>query len=75
MCGCECRTESQATRAAGDPRFSTLWQEPTRSERKAVLEAFQKRLEERLAEVKGPALQALAGDAADHHLRDQRLMG
>ncbi len=53
MCGCECRAESQATPAGGgEPRFSQLWQEPTRQERRAILEAFQKRLEDRLAEVK-----------------------
>ena len=51
MCGCERRTKSEATPATDDRQFSTLWQEPTPSERKAVLVAFQKRLEERLAEV------------------------
>jgi hypothetical protein len=45
--------ESRATPAGGgDPQFSQLWQEPTRQERRAVLESFQKRLEDRLAEVK-----------------------
>jgi hypothetical protein len=53
MCGCECRSRSQATPSGGgDPRFSGLWQEPTRAERKELLEAFRKRLEDRLAEVK-----------------------
>jgi hypothetical protein len=49
MCGCECRAEFLATPA---PRFWQLWQEPTRRERRAILESFQKRLEDRLAEVK-----------------------
>ncbi len=53
MCGCECRAESQAKPVGrGDPRFSQLWQEPTRQERRTILKSFQKRLEDRLAEVK-----------------------
>ncbi len=51
MCGCECRPAARSA-SGGDPRFFQLWQEPTREERNETLTAFQKRLEDRLAEVK-----------------------
>jgi hypothetical protein len=50
-CGCSCDSGEPARRGGVEDQFLRAWLEPTRSERKEFLEAFKKRLEERLAEV------------------------
>jgi hypothetical protein len=53
MCGCRCGCGQERVPEGKDSaaRFVGAWLEPTKAERKEAVEAFKKRLEEKLADV------------------------